>query len=135
MNFRKIVSTIIIAAMFFWAPSFVPATATGFIGCGYLTGTMKLMPTDTAFAGMGVTPMPCPPPAHPPIPWVGIIFGASVVSVILNAAIISQTQCRELTMQEAWRSVFLPFIGIAFNQNNNMCNPMPRHHHHHQPPG
>jgi hypothetical protein len=38
-------------------------------------------------------------------------------------------------MQEAWRSVFLPFIGIAFNQNNNMCNPVAQHRRHHQPPG
>jgi hypothetical protein len=132
MNFRKIVSTAIIAAMFFWAPSVIPARAlTTGIGCGYFSGVMRLIPTDTALADMGIY-VPCPaPPGSPPIPWVGIIFGASVVSVILNAAIVGRTQCRELTLQEALQSVFMPFIGIAFNQHNNMCNPVPQHHRHH----
>jgi len=57
------------------------------------------------------------------------LFGATVVSVITNAIYISRTQCRELTQQEAWWSVGLPFIGFVFDQQNNQCNPVPHHHH------
>jgi len=126
MNFRKTVSTAIIAAMFFWAPSVIPVRAnTGFIGCGGINGTW--LTVDTAFATQP-TPIPCPP-VHTPLPWVVILFGAAAVSVILNAAIVSQTQCRELSQQEAWSSIFMPFFGIAFNQHNNMCNHQPHNHH------
>jgi len=45
-----------------------------------------------------------------------------------NAAIVSQTQCRELTLQEAYSSFFLPFIGIVFDQHNDHCHP--KHHRH-----
>lgn len=44
-------------------------------------------------------------------------------SVILNGFIVSQQQCRELTSQEALNSILMPFIGMAFNQNKNMCRP------------
>ena len=44
------------------------------------------------------------------------------VSVMVNAMIVGRTQCRELTQQEAWSSIFLPFIGMYFNQNNNKCH-------------
>ena len=125
MSFRKIVTTAIIAAIFFWVPTVIPVRAlpASGVGCGVIPTVW--LPTDTAFAGTALV-VPCPP-IHTPIPWVVIIFGGSVVSVILNAAIVSKTQCRELTQQEAWSSAFLPFIGILFNQNNNMCQP--RHHH------
>ena len=90
----------------------------------FIPNVMRLIPTDTALATGGIY-VPCPPPpGSPPIPWVGIIFGASVVSVLVNAAIVGKTQCRELTLQEALQSVFMPFIGIWFNQHNNMCNPV-----------
>jgi hypothetical protein len=39
----------------------------------------------------------------------------------LNGTIVSQTQCREPTSQEAAASIFLPFIGMAFNQHNSKC--------------
>ena len=81
MNFRKIVSTAIIAAMFFWAPSIIPARAVLLTGCGYFTGTMRLIPTDTAFAGLGGVYVPCPPPpGSPPIPWVGIYSGPALLA-------------------------------------------------------
>jgi len=56
-----------------------------------------------------------------PTPWAGIVFSAGAVSVILNGAIISATQCRQLTAQEAYASILLPFIGIAFNSNASLC--------------
>jgi len=56
-----------------------------------------------------------------PTPWAGIAFSAGAVSVILNGAIVSATQCRELTAQEAYASILLPFIGIAFNSQASLC--------------
>jgi len=56
-----------------------------------------------------------------PTPWAGIAFSAGAVSVILNGAIVSATQCRELTAQEAYTSILLPFVGIAFNSNASLC--------------
>lgn len=123
MNLRKIVTTTVVAAMFFWAPTAIPARATG-VTCGFLTGWW---PSDTAFAAPGY--VPCPVQLqHATTPWAVIIFGASVVSVITNAIYVSQTQCRELTTQEAWTSIGLPFIGIAFDQHNDKCHPVPKHH-------
>jgi hypothetical protein len=46
MNFRKIVSTILIAAMLFFAPSMIPVRAFPALPCG----TFGWLPTDTAFA-------------------------------------------------------------------------------------
>jgi hypothetical protein len=116
MKLRKIVATITIAALFFWAPSAIPVKATGIgIGCG----GFSWLTADTALAG--VVFIPCPTPTAP-TPWVPIVIGASVVSVMLNALIVSKTQCRELTSQEAMSSIFLPFIGMAFNKQNNKCH-------------
>ena len=56
-----------------------------------------------------------------PTPWVGIVLSAGAVSVLLNGAIVSATQCRALTEQEAYASILLPFIGIAFNSNASAC--------------
>ena len=131
MTFRKIVSAILVAAIFFWAPTFIPARAGTFIGCGLGTATMRWLPTDTAYANTGGIYIPCPPAPHATTPWFAIIFGASVASVILNALYISKTQCRELTMQEAWWSVGVPVFGWVFDQQNNQCNPVPPHHHRH----
>jgi len=32
-------------------------------------------------------------------------------------------------MQEAWSSIFMPFVGIAFDQQNNQCMPHKKGHH------
>jgi hypothetical protein len=120
MSLRKIVTTIIVTAVLFWAPSVIPARAipAPLLGCGFPTAGM--ITVDTAFAGAVGVPLPCPP-VHAAFPWFVIIFGAGVVSVIVNAAIVGKTQCRELTFQEAWLSVVLPFIGIGLDQHNNKC--------------
>jgi hypothetical protein len=102
--------------LFFWAPSVIPVKAIGVAPCGAAGAWLT---ADTAFAA---TFIPCPAIGQPtPTPWVVIAIGASVVSVMLNAAIVSRTQCRELTLQEAYSSVFLPFVGIA-NKNNHHCH-------------
>jgi len=51
---------------------------------------------------------------------------ASVVSVMVNAVVIGQSQCREMTVQEAWTSAMLPFAGMPFNEQNNQCAPRVR---------
>ena len=125
MKLRKLIATIVMAALFFWTPSVFPAKAVpGFIGCGLINPVW--IPADTAFAGAPPAPIPCP--TSGPTPWPVIILGAGVVSLITNAAIVSQTQCRELTLQEAYSSFFLPFIGIVFDQHNDHCHP--KHHRH-----
>src|ERR1035441_6577410 len=117
MKLRKIVATITIAALFFWAPSAIPVKALNVGPCG--VGVVWLS-ADTAFAS---TFIPCPTPTPTgPTPWVPIVIAAGVVSIMLNALIVSQTQCRELTSQEAWSSFLLPFIAIALNQKNNKCH-------------
>ena len=116
MKLRKLVTTMVIAAIFFWAPSVVPVRAFVLPSCGGIA--VGWQTADTAFAGVPILP-PCP--IHTATPWVVIIGAASVVSVIVNAAIVGKTQCRELTQQEAWSSVFLPFIGYLWNQQNNKC--------------
>ena len=123
MKLRKLIDTVVMAALFFWTPSFLPARA-GINGCGLVpTGWLT---ADTAFAGITVPLIPCPTPSSP-TPWPVIILGAGVVSLILSAAIVSQAQCRELTQQEAFTSLFLPFFGIALNQHNDHCH----HKHNH----
>jgi hypothetical protein len=113
MRIHKSVVVVAVASLFFWAPSIVPVKA--FPVCGVPVGWITI---DTAFAGA----LPCPVPvggSTTPVPVIGLIAG--VVSVMLNAAIVWHTQCRELTTQEAISSSFLPLVGMAFNQNANKC--------------
>jgi hypothetical protein len=123
MKLRKFIATVIMAALFFWTPSVLPVRASGIlIGCGLINPVW--IPADTAFAG--VLALPCPTPSSP-TPWPVIVLGAGVVSLILNAAIVSQTQCRELTLQEAYSSFLLPFFGIVLNQHIDHCHPKHNH--------
>jgi hypothetical protein len=41
---------------------------------------------------------------------------------MVNAIYIWNTQCRELTSQEAVTSTFLPFIGMAFDAQASKCH-------------
>ena len=86
-----------------------------FGGCGVPVGQYRTI--DTAYAGDFI---PCPS-GHAPAPWpvVAVIVGAA--SVILNSAIVWNTQCRELTSGEAMTSAFLPFIGIALDAQASKC--------------
>jgi hypothetical protein len=101
MNFRKIVSTILIAAMLFFAPSMIPARAVGAFGpCGGIIKGLVLLPTDTAFA-QGV--IPCPVPGggvHVPT-WLWVAM-ACPASIILSGAVANFRDNRQLTYQEAW---------------------------------
>ena len=55
-------------------------------------------------------------------PWPAVAVLVGTVSVMLNAAIVWNTQCRELTSAEAMTSTFLPFIGIALNAQTSKCH-------------
>ena len=104
------------------APAFVPLPQSHSVkvasvaGCGVRVVTRTI---DSANARPLV--VPCGVQVQPTTtPWAGIIMGASVVSVMINAAIVYRTQCRELSFQEAYAST-LPVIGWFFNQQNNQC--------------
>ena len=45
----------------------------------------------------------------------------AALSTMLNAAIVWNTQCRELTLEEALGSSFVP-LGIGMDQHDNRCH-------------
>jgi hypothetical protein len=127
MTLRKIVATIAMAAVFFWAPSLIPLPVTqapvrvaSIAPCGVF---ITWRTADTAQAVPAFTPCPI---GSGPSPWAVVGIGAGVVSIIINGIVVAQTQCRELTSNEAMASFFLPFLGMAFNQQHNLCHP-PHH--------
>lgn len=93
MTLRKAIAIITLAAAFAWAPA------------------AHAVQNHVMSAGV----------ASQSSPWPVLVVGLSATSVILNGAIVGQTQCRELTQQEATASIFLPFFGMAFNAHHNMC--------------
>ncbi len=107
MNIRKIVSTILIAAMLFFGPSMIPARA--LITCG--STIIDWLPTDTAFAGGGIPPIiPCPPvPMHAPA-WLWVAF-ACPASIILSGMVANFKDHRQLTYWEAWTCGLLYWFG------------------------
>ncbi len=118
MRIRKLVAVLATAALAFWTPSIIPVKATAGVGpCGFPTGAYRTV--DTAYAQMA--PLPCPP-THAPSPWPVFVVFASVGSVMLNAAIVWNTQCRELSSQEAMTSAFLPLVGIALDAQASKCH-------------
>ncbi|MGO4872265.1 MAG: hypothetical protein ACLPGW_16940 [Roseiarcus sp.] len=118
MRIRKLVAILATASLAFWTPSIIPVKATTgpFVPpCGFVPAEYHSV--DTAFA---VELVPCPTTHAPsPAPAVAIIIGSA--SVILNAIIVWNTQCRELTSQEAMTSAFLPLIGIALDAHASQC--------------
>ncbi|MGA2492296.1 MAG: hypothetical protein ABSF67_05025 [Roseiarcus sp.] len=59
--------------------------------------------------------------SHAASPWPAFFIIGGAASVILNAAIVWNSQCRELSSQEAATSFFLPGVGIAFDAQVNKC--------------
>ena len=128
MNPRKIIASVTMTALFFSLPSLVPirvapapVQVASIVVCGPVVTQWRTADTAEAIPAF----VPCPVGAGSS-PWPVIVIGAGVVSVIINSIIVAQTQCRELTSNEAWTSIFLPFLGIAFNKVNNLCHA--RHH-------
>ena len=116
MSIRKWVALAATASIAFWTPSVVPIKAYA-ISCTTDNGYRTI---DTAYA----SPSPCPVPighgGGSPWPAVTVIVG--VVGVMVNAIYIWNTQCRQLTSQEAAISTFLPFIGMAFDAQASKCH-------------
>jgi hypothetical protein len=101
------------ATLAFWTPSVVPVKAR--IICGVSQGYQTI---DTAYAYA-----PCPVlGGHAPSPWPAVTVIVGVVGVMVNAAWIWRTQCRELSSQEAITSTFLPFIGMVFDAQASQCH-------------
>jgi hypothetical protein len=114
MKLRKWLVLAAFSGAFFWAPSVIPTRAVAASGpCGIQYGWMT---ADTAFAAPAV--VPCP---SNKAPWTVYAIFASAVSVITNAILVSRTQCRELSQQEAMTSAVLPFVGMFWNKKNNRC--------------
>jgi hypothetical protein len=53
--------------------------------------------------------------------WPAFYVIGAAASVMIDAAIVWNTQCRQLTGQEAFASAFLPIIGFVFDVNDNQC--------------
>jgi hypothetical protein len=96
MNLRKIVTTITIAGLFFWAPSVIPVKAAPIGPCGV---PLTWLPADTAFAIAPITPCPTPGHGSTSVPF-AIVGCAS--GIILAALAANARDHRELTAQEAW---------------------------------
>jgi hypothetical protein len=113
MRIRKWVALAATASIAFWTPSIVPVKAK--VGCGVFNGYQTV---DTAYAQAFV---PCPT-GHAPSPWPAVTVIVGVVGVMVNAIYIWNTQCRELSSQEAVTSTFLPFIGMVFDAQASKCH-------------
>jgi hypothetical protein len=107
---RKIVSTILIGAMFFFAPSMIPINSVGAQvrpSCG--TVPVSWLPTDTAFAGAAPRVIPCPPGhTHTPV-WPWVVIGCAG-SIVLSALAADFWNNRQLTTAEAWTCGLLYWI-------------------------
>jgi hypothetical protein len=108
MKIRKIISTILIAAMLFFAPSMIPVRAAGIL-CG-VSVTSELLPLDTAFAAPPAIIIPCPPVAMHAPAWLWIAF-ACPASIILSGAVANFKDHRQLTYWEAWTCGLLYWFG------------------------
>jgi len=116
MRIRKWVALAATASIAFWTPSIVPVKAS-YIGCGIRPVMYRTI--DTAYAGEPGIPCPI---AHGGSPWPAVTVIVGAVGVIVNAIYIWNTQCRELSSQEAVTSTFLPFIGMAFDAQASKCH-------------
>jgi hypothetical protein len=118
-GFRKIVSTILIAAMLFFAPSMIPVKALP-LPCGVpLTG---LLPIDTAFAAPAIIPCPVAPTSGAPPAWWWAAF-ACPASIILSGIVANFRDNRQLTTAEAWTCGLLYWIPMPVQPQQV------RHHH------
>ncbi|MGO9773354.1 MAG: hypothetical protein ACLPSW_28180 [Roseiarcus sp.] len=120
MRVRKLVAVLATAGLAFWTPSIIPVSIdpAKALACGFEPATYRTV--DTAYAAAPPVIVPCP--THAPSPWPVIVLFVGTASVILNAAIVWNTQCRELTSQEAMTSAFLPLVGIALDAQASKCH-------------
>jgi hypothetical protein len=113
---RKIVSTVLIAAMLFFAPSMVPLRAGPApipFPCGHILVPWLQLPNDTAFAAI-ITPCPAVPTAHVPA-WFWAGF-ACPASIIRSGIVANFKDNRQLTYWEAWTCGLLYWFGVPPQQ-------------------
>src|SRR4029077_6942381 len=103
---RKFVSTQLIGALLFFAPSMVPVRAIP-LPCGVII--TQSVPMDTAFAAI-ITPCPPALPAHVPA-WFWAGF-ACPASIILSGIVADFRDNRQLTTAEAWTCGLLYWIPL-----------------------
>jgi hypothetical protein len=95
---RKIVSTMLIGGMLFFAPSMIPARAVQAITT---CGTVWL-PNDLAFAAGPAPPCPVPSTSHAHVPaWPWVVVGCAA-SIVVSAVVANAVNNRQLTTPEAW---------------------------------
>ncbi|MDR3375531.1 MAG: hypothetical protein P4L98_17530 [Ancalomicrobiaceae bacterium] len=58
--------------------------------------------------------------------WAVIGVGAAAASIILNGIVVSSTQCREMTSEEAMTAA-IPIVGWVINSTRPANNKCPQH--------
>lgn len=116
MRFRQIVSTILIGAIFFFAPSMVPLKAVKAASvppCGTVIAPVAWLPIDSAFAGPSIRTAPCPVGhSHTPA-WPWVVIGCAG-SIVLSALVANFRDNRQLTTPEAWTCGLLYWLPMPY---------------------
>jgi hypothetical protein len=116
MKLRKIVSTALIGAMLFFAPSTIPAPLRAqslSTPCGGTRILSGWLPMDTAFAGVAPRVTPCPVGhSHTPV-WPWVVIGCAG-SIVLSALVANFRDNRQLTTPEAWTCGLLYWIPMPY---------------------
>jgi hypothetical protein len=113
---RKIVSTMLIGAMLFFAPSMIPLKA---MKAAVVSPNLTV---DTAFAGAVIRPPPPPVGQHSHTPvWPWVVIGCAG-SIVLSALVANYRDNRQLTTAEAWTCGLLYWIPMPYQ-------PQPVKHH------
>ncbi|THD42835.1 MAG: hypothetical protein E7774_14365 [Bradyrhizobium sp.] len=118
MRIRRFLAVLAAASLAFWAPSIIPVKALPIVTCGANQVQYRTVDTAYAFCGPMLTHGS---PGHAPSPWAPVAVFVGTVSVMVNAAYIWNSQCRELSSREAATSTLLPFLGIAFDVQASKC--------------
>jgi hypothetical protein len=101
-QFRKIVSTVLVGTMLFFAPSMIPIRAVKpamAANCGVII--LDALPLDTAFAAPAITPCPVGGGGHTTPVWPWVVIGCAG-SIVVSALAANFFQNRQLTTPEAW---------------------------------
>lgn len=115
MELRRTVSTLLIGAMFFFAPSTIPSGTVKAVqlqpSCG--SGPFTWLPTDTAFAGISIRVPPCPTSHTHTSAWPWVVIGCAG-SIVLSALVANFRDNRQLTTAEAWTCGLLYWIPMPY---------------------
>ena len=108
-HIRTIVSTTLVGAMVFFAPSTLPIRAIGPVSGGV---SLAWLSADAAFAQ--VPPPPPAPTAHSHTPvWPWVVIGCAG-SIVLSAVVADFRDNRQLTTPEAWTCGLLYWIPMPY---------------------